>query len=180
MQLRIVHERAGKGHLLPHALGKSLATLMRMRLEAQPAYQLARASLRCGWFYAPESRNEFKIFVGRELVVDHRLVRQPGRDLLGAHRVREGVDAVDADRTCIGEAADDHPKGRGLAGAIWTDQSIELAAIDGQIELVDGEAVKPLADAAELKGDWKILLHLERPQLRRTSPFPTTGVVSLA
>ena len=42
-QLGIVHQRAGERHLLPHAAGKAFAALMRVRLEAEPADQFARA-----------------------------------------------------------------------------------------------------------------------------------------
>ena len=42
---RPVHQRARKRHLLPHALGEALAALVRVRREAEPVHQLARAGL---------------------------------------------------------------------------------------------------------------------------------------
>ena len=86
-QLGIVHQRAGERHLLPHAAGKSLAALMCVRLEAEPADQFARARFRRLRVDAPEPGDEFEILERRELVVDHRLVRQPSGDLLGGDRI---------------------------------------------------------------------------------------------
>ena len=86
-ELGIVHQRAGERHLLPHALGKSLAALMRVRLKSEPVDQFARTRFRSCGVDAPEPGDEFEIFERRELVVDHRLVRQPGDDLLGGDRI---------------------------------------------------------------------------------------------
>ncbi len=44
-QARVVHQRAGERHLLAHALGEALAALVRVRREAEPVDQLARARL---------------------------------------------------------------------------------------------------------------------------------------
>ena len=45
-ELGIVHQRAGERHFLPHASGKSLAALMRVRFESEPADHFARARFR--------------------------------------------------------------------------------------------------------------------------------------
>ena len=49
-QPRLVHQRAGERHLLPHALGEALAALVGVRREAEPADQFVRRALRraCG------------------------------------------------------------------------------------------------------------------------------------
>ena len=38
---RVVNQRAGERHLLPHALGEALAALARMRRKAEPVQKLA-------------------------------------------------------------------------------------------------------------------------------------------
>ena len=45
---RIVNERASERHLLPHALGETLATLVRVGAEREPADQLLGARLDAG------------------------------------------------------------------------------------------------------------------------------------
>ena len=94
---------------------------------------------------APEAGDEFEIFQRRQLVVDHRLVRDPRRHLLGGDGIGERVDAEHRDRTGIGpQQAGHHAQRRGLAGAVGPEQRIEFAGSDGEIERVDREAVKTL------------------------------------
>ena len=57
-----------------------------------------------------------------------------------------------ADRAGIGpHQPRDHAQGRGLAGAVRTEQRVELARPDGQIEAVDGRPVEGLGEAAQLE-----------------------------
>ena len=51
-----------------------------------------------GGRHRPQAGDEFEIFQRIELVVEHRLVRQPGDDALGRHRIAPGVDAEHLDR----------------------------------------------------------------------------------
>src|SRR5690242_21214869 len=48
---------------------------------------------------APQAGNEFEIFERRQLVVDHRLVGDPGHQPLGGDRLGERVDAENMNRT---------------------------------------------------------------------------------
>ena len=127
---------------------------MRVRLEAEPADQFARAHFRGLCLDAPKAGDEFEIFERRELVVDHRLVRQPGGDLLGGDRIGERVDAADGDRAGVGtQQAGHHAQRRGLAGAVGADQRIEFAAVDGEVERVDGRPVETLGEPAHRERD---------------------------
>ena len=108
-QPRVVDQRAGERHLLPHALGEALAALVRVRREPEPADQVVGALLGHRRLDAPEAGDEFEIFERRELVVDHRLVGDPGHDPLGLDRIGERVDAEHRDRAGVGlEQARDH------------------------------------------------------------------------
>ncbi len=132
---------------------------MRVRFEAEPADQFARARFRRLCLDAPEPGDEFEIFERRELVVDHRLVRQPGGDLLGGDRTAERVDAVDDDRAGVGpQQAGHHAQGGGLAGAVGTDQHVEFAAIDGEIERVDRGPLEAFGEPAHRERDRAIVL----------------------
>ena len=153
-QPRRVNERAGERHLLAHALGKCFATLARMRAEPEPAEQILRACLRQPWLDAPQPGDEFQIFLRRELVVDHRLVGYPGDHALGFDRIGERVDAGDMDRAGVRpDQTGDHAQRRGLAGAIWAKQRIELAGADAQIEAIDRRALEALDEAADVEGE---------------------------
>ena len=142
----IVNQRAGQRHLLAHALGKSLATFVQMRLEAERQQKLAarRARTRLA-IDAPEAGDELEIFQRRQLVVDHRLVGHPGHDLLGGDGIGERIDAENGDRAGVGlQQAGDHAQGRGLAGAVGAEQGVEFAGANGEVERIDRRAVKTL------------------------------------
>ena len=141
----IVHQRAGQRHLLAHALGKSLAAFVQMRLEPERRQKRLRRGCGNRGIDAPEAGDEFEIFQRRQLVVDHRLVGDPGHDLLGGDGIGERIDAEDGDRAGVGpQQAGDHAQGRGLAGAVGAEQGVEFAGANGQIERVDRRAVKTL------------------------------------
>src|SRR6185437_12724671 len=61
---------------------------------------------------------------------------------------------LDADAAGVRlQQADDHAQRRRLAGAIRPEQRIELAAIDGEVERIDGDAVEALGEAAQRERD---------------------------
>ena len=77
---------------------------------------------------APEAGDESEIFQRRQLVVDHRLVGNPGHDLLGGDRVIQRIDPEYRYRSGVGpQQAGHHAQGRGLAGAVRPEQRIEFA-----------------------------------------------------
>jgi hypothetical protein len=99
-----------------------------MRLEAKRGQEVVRRGLRNGGIDAPEAGDEFEIFQRRQLVINHRLVRDPRHHLLGGDGIRERVNAEHCHRSGIGpRQACHHPQRRGLAGAVRPDQRIELA-----------------------------------------------------
>ena len=124
----VVHQRARQRHLLAHALGKSLAALVQMRLEPERHQQFLRGGFGRRRIDAPEAGDEFEIFQRRQLVINHRLVRHPRHDLLGGDGIGERIDAEYRDRAGIGpQQAGHHPQGRGLAGAVGAEQGVEFA-----------------------------------------------------
>ena len=142
-QAGVVHERARERDLLAHALGKSFASLVQMRLQPQRNQQAMRRRFGDGGIDTPEAGDEFKIFQRGQLVVDHRFIRDPCRHLLGGDGIAERVDAEYRDRSGIGlQQASHHPQRRGLAGAVGADQRIELAGANGEIERIDREAIE--------------------------------------
>ncbi len=144
-QAGFVHQRSGQRDLLAHALGKSLAALVQMRLQSERDQQALRGRFRCRGIDAPQAGDEFEIFQRRQLVVDHRLVGDPRHHLLGGDRIGERVDAEHRDGSGVGpQQPGHHAQRRGLAGAVGAEQGIEFAGADSEIERIDREAVKTL------------------------------------
>ena len=153
-ELGIVHERAGEGDLLQHALGEAAAALVRVRGEAEPADQFGGAGLRLARIDLPEAGDEFEILVWGQAVVDHRLVGDPGDDRLGLQRILAGVDAEHRDGAGFGlQQAGDHAEDGGLAGAVGAEQRVELAAFDAQLQVFDDRAVEALGHPLDLEGE---------------------------
>jgi hypothetical protein len=125
--------------------------------ETEPSEQIDGTGFgRCG-VDAPQPGDELEILERRELVVDHRLVGDPRHDLLGRHRIGERVDAEHRDRAGVRpQQPDHHPQGRGLAGAVGTEQRVELARPHGQVEPIDGGTLEALGQAADLEGPGKL------------------------
>ena len=158
---RVVHQRAGERHLLAHALGESLATFVDVAAEIEPVQQLERARLGDVGIDAPEPGHEGEVFERRELVVDHRLVRNPRHHPLGGDRIGQGIDPEDRNRAAIRpQQPDHHLQCRGLAGAVGTEQRIELAGAHAQVEVLDHRPVKALGQAADFDGARRLETHL--------------------
>jgi hypothetical protein len=144
-QAGVMHQRARQRHFLAHALGKSFAALIQMRFQPERDQQMARRRFGKSGIDAPQAGDEFEIFQRRQLVVDHRLIRYPRGDLLGGDRIGQRIDPEHGDRAGIRpQQPGHHPQGRGLAGAVRSEQRIELAGPHVEIERVDREAVKTL------------------------------------
>ena len=142
-----------------------------MRREPEPVEQFAGARLGELRLDAPEAGDEFQIFLGRELVVGHRLVGNPGGETLGGDRIGERVDAGDADRARVGtQEPGDHAQGRGLAGAVGAEQRVELAGAHGEIEAVDRRAVEAFGEPADFEGVVGVSDHGQRPVILRCAP----------
>ena len=126
---------------------------MGVRLEAEPADQLARPRLGDIGRDTPQPGDEFEELEGRQLVVDHRLVGDPGDVPLGRDRIGERVDAEHRDLAGVGtQQPGDDPQGGGLAGPVGTEQGVELPGPDRQVEAIDRRPVEVLDEAPKLQG----------------------------
>ncbi len=146
-------EGAGERELLPHAPGEALAALAPAPPEAEAFEQtLGRALGRSG-LDRPQSGDELEIFERVELVVEHRLVGQPGDDALGLDRILARVDAEDADVAAVGlKKAGDHAQGRRLPGAVGSEQGVEFTRRHPEIQPVHRGPGKTLPERAEFEG----------------------------
>jgi hypothetical protein len=133
---------------------------MRMGLQAQPADQPAGPGFGIGGVDSPQSADEFEIFERRELVVDHRLVGNPGHHLLGRDRIGKGVDAEYGNRPGIGpQQAHQHAQGGGLARPVGPEQRVEFAGADREVEPIHRRAVEGFPQIADFDGKLGLAAH---------------------
>ena len=144
-KLGVVNQRAGERRLLLHAAGKALATLAAMRPQAELGEQKLAFFARNSGFDAPQARDEFQVFERIELVIEHRLVGQPGDDALGFDWILARVDAENSDFSRIRrQKPGDHAQRRGLAGAVGPNERVKFARPNREVETIDRLAAKAL------------------------------------
>ena len=130
-----------------------------MRGKAEPLHQLARPCLGQRRIDAPQSGDELEIFERRQLVVNHGLVGNPGRDLLCRHWIGEHIDPEDRDRAGVGlEQPRQHPQRGGLTGTVGSEKRVELAHTHFEIQSVDRRPVEALGKRPYLNGTWRVRL----------------------
>ena len=144
-ETRLVHQRAGERDLLLHPTRKTLAALAPVLPEAERLEQRLRAFRRAARLDAPQPCDEFEIFERVELVIEQRLVRQPGDDPLGRDRLAARVDPKNVDFAAVGgQEAGDHAQSRRFARPVGAEQGVEFARAHGKVETIDrrpGEAL---------------------------------------
>ena len=126
---------------------------MAMSPEVEHFQQFARPSLRFMRIGTPEAGDKFEIFERVELVIEDRLVGQPGRDAFGGNRIASRIHAEDADAARIGrKQASRHAQRGRLAGTIGPQQGIELPGANCQIEASHGRRrTETLAQGPQFK-----------------------------
>ena len=128
----------------------TLAPLVAVLPQVEPLEQFLAPPFGRAGIHAPEPGNESEVLDRRELVVEQRLVGDPGDHPLRRHRVGERVHAENLDAAGVGlQQADDHPQRRRLAGAVGAEQAVEFPRADGQVETADGRPVETLRDPAD-------------------------------
>jgi hypothetical protein len=121
----IVDQRACQRDLLLHAARKPLAAGIALFPKVEPLQQPVGFGGGMGGVHPPQARDEGEIFKRSKLVVEHRLVGQPGGDRLGAERIALCVDPEDLDRSRVGRGKTcDHPQGRRLPRAVRPKQGV--------------------------------------------------------
>ena len=97
---------------------------------------MARADLRV--VHAVHAADELQDFAAGKLVVKKWLIGHVADQRDGIARLRDEVVAADAHRAAAGaDQADQHLDGRGFAGAVVTEQRVELAAVHAQVQILD-------------------------------------------
>jgi hypothetical protein len=149
-QAGIVDQGPGQGHLLLHAAREALAAGAGLGGQAQLGEEILGPGLGGLGLDVPEAGDELQIFQRRQPVIDHGLVRGPGGDRLGGGRIGQGVDPEDADRALVGLGqARDHPQGGGLARPVGPQQGVQLAGVDGEVQVHDRRLGEGLVEAAD-------------------------------
>ena len=152
-QLGIVDERTRDRRALLHAAGQLVGILVLVAREPDQGEQIAGAGAACGHGQAEDFR-------GKEHVVDDAAPLQQQRLLEHHADVAGGIERLraraDRHRARIpGVEAGENLEQRGLAAAGRADERDELARLDVEARLRDGEKVRParavdLAHAGEM------------------------------
>ena len=142
---------------------------MPVRCQLEDVQQLLGIALGARRLHAPQAGDELQVFDGRQLVVEHWLVGQPRRDALGSDRIGQGIDAENLDAACIRrQQPGNHAQRAGLAGPVWSQQRVELAGTDRQIEVIHHARCEGLAQASQLQRR-RGRSNSARPAIRATS-----------
>jgi hypothetical protein len=96
-----MYEGASKGYLLAHALREAFTSLVSVRTQPKYLQKIMGSGLSLTGINTPQTRHEREVLERGELVVDHRLIRNPGHDLLGRKRISESIGPEDRDRPSI-------------------------------------------------------------------------------
>ena len=177
---RVMHQRARQRHFLPHAPGQALAAFPGVGHQAQPVEQAARPRRGDRGIDRPQPGYEVEIFQRRQLLVDHRFVRDPGHDPPGGDGIGQRVDAVDRDRSAIrAEQAGDHPQRGRLARAVGAEQRVELPGGDTQVQTVHGGTLEPFREPPYVERGRRRVLGRVLARARRVDMRRGGGPVTL-
>jgi hypothetical protein len=148
-----MHKRSGERHLLTHALGQLLTAFPR-RAAPDTAMTAGRAPVprrtRCR---LPRGRQRSRELHRPQLLVDHRLVRDPGHDSSRPDGIGERVDTKDSDRAAVGfEEAGDQTQCGCLTGAVGPEQRVEFSGEDAEIQPIPRGALKTFVRPSNLEG----------------------------
>ncbi len=125
-QVGLVQQRYAKLHLLLHALGKLLDLLLGDLGQPDTLQVRLRAAPRLTPVDALERREIGQTLLDADILVQPALFGQIADAAFGLLRQRS---AKDGDRAAVGpEQVQDHADRGGLARAVWSEQSKDLAA----------------------------------------------------
>ena len=126
---------------------------------------------------AVERREQLEVLARRQIGVEARRLDEAGDSLQGAGAVAHRVAAEQLDRSLAGrDQAERHAQRRRLAGAVGPEEPVDVAGVDVQVDVVDGEHLVVALDeppspdglgrlVAHARGPGRLLRRLrERPQ----------------
>ena len=186
--LRPVEDRGHEGELLPHPVGIVPDRLVRAPGELQALEQLARAVARGAGVEPPDRGQERQVFVGRELLVERRLLGREPEVPFGLDRTFAEGHAGDPHASLIGLL---EPRGgaeqRALAGAVRAQQADDLAGAHLETHAVQRDQGSVAAgEAGDLEHQDSSLAaqrgsrRAEWSRAASSSTQPSSGIMRLA
>src|SRR5688572_21719887 len=137
-RLRPVEERRAHDQPLLHAVREALDQLVLPLRELEQLEHLVHAPGDLAIGHSVEARMKREELAGSELVVDERSIGDEAKGSLG--RLRLSLDVVPVDDYAPGrrlQQAGDHAHGGRLAGAVRTEEAVDLSRLDAQTDAVD-------------------------------------------
>ena len=125
-----MQHRGQERELLPHAVGELPHRLVHPVAQAQAPGQLRDPLARRAGIEGADRDEERQVLIGRQLLVERRLLGYVAHALLGRDRIRPQVDAGDVDGAGIGRLqAGGGADERALAGPVRAQEAHDLAGI---------------------------------------------------
>src|ERR1700685_4351464 len=140
--LRALHQNLGKAETLPHAAREGGDALVGKFAEPDPLDRVGDAFLAFSEAKADQARGITQVIGGGEGVIKTDRVRQIADAALDRKRLARWIEAEYA-HLAAGDfgQAEHHEDGRRLARAIGAEETENLAAPDGERDVVDGDRV---------------------------------------
>ena len=138
--LRALHQDFGKAEPLPHAAREGGDALVGEFGKPDPLDRVGDALLALGEAKADQARGIAQIVGGGEIVIEADRVRQIADAALDRERLARRIEAEHAHFAAgdVGQA-EHHQDGRRLARAVRAEETENLAAPDGERDVVDGD-----------------------------------------
>ena len=137
-----MHDGRDEGELLPRAVGQLSHRLVRAPVERERTAEHGAALAGRTGIESADGRHEREVLVGRELLVERRLLGRVAERTLRLDRVLPQIHPVELHATGVGGL---EPRGdakqRALAGAIRSEQPDDLAARHFERHAVEREAL---------------------------------------
>ncbi len=139
---RVMEERAGKHQPLFHAVGKTFHQLVGPGFEVEE-FELNRGLFfHLGFGHAIDAADEMEELGGGEFFVDVGAVGDESDQGLGGDGVLGEVVSADGDFAGGGfQEADEHADGGGLAGAVGSEEPVNFAGLNVEVEFAGGREV---------------------------------------
>ena len=140
--LRTMHDRPRHHQPLCHTAGQRHDVGVGSLDESHTLHQLAGEGLRFLGAHPEVAAVELEVLENGHGTIERVGLRDDADELLGQSRLGDDVDTADHDRAAgRDDSGGEHADGRALAGAIGPEQSVDLAGVDLQVDVVDGQHV---------------------------------------
>jgi hypothetical protein len=176
-QARAAQQGGRDPQALAHPVGVAADPVSRPRSELDDRKDLIDALLGAG---AVERREQFEVLAAGEVGVEAGSLHEPGDALQRARALAQRVATEQLDSALGGrDQAERHAKGCRLAGSVRAEEAVDVARVDVQVDVIDGDYFVVALDQATCPDGRPVVGHVRglvrRPRWRRGSRSRRAG-----